>query len=78
MINLNECKFGDRLQTKDGRLAIFMEKLKHRERYSIAVSESGGFYIDYYEKVGDRYESQYDIYKGTRDIIRKINLYGES
>lgn len=78
MINLNECKFGDRLQTKDGRLAIFMEKLKYRESYSIAVSESGSFYTDYYEKVGDRYESQYDIYKGARDIIRKINLYGES
>lgn len=78
MLNLNECKFGDRLQTKDGRLAIFMKKLKYSERYSIAVSESGSFYTDCYEKVGDRYESQYDIYKGTRDIIRKINLYGES
>lgn len=26
MINLNECKFGDRLRTRDGRIAIFCGK----------------------------------------------------
>lgn len=25
MINLNECKFGDKLRTKGGRMAIFIE-----------------------------------------------------
>ena len=26
MINLSECKFGDRLKTRDGRMAIFCEQ----------------------------------------------------
>ena len=26
MINLNECKFGDRLKTRDGRMAVFLHK----------------------------------------------------
>ena len=26
MINLNECKFGDKLKTRDGRMAVFLGK----------------------------------------------------
>ena len=26
MVNLNECKFGDRLRTRDGRMAVFLHK----------------------------------------------------
>ena len=26
MINLSECKFGDRLKTRDGRMAVFLGK----------------------------------------------------
>ena len=26
MINLSECKFGDKLKTRDGRMAVFLGK----------------------------------------------------
>ena len=26
MINLSECKFGDKLKTRDGRMAVFLSK----------------------------------------------------
>ena len=65
MINLSECKFGDRLRTRDGRLAIFMRKLSD-DKYSIAVAttkERNDYFAAYYKKVsrktGDFYECEY-------------------
>ena len=39
MINLNECKFGDRLRTKSGEMAVFLCKFfDNHEVYICAIS----------------------------------------
>lgn len=79
MINLNECKFGDRLRTRDGRLAIFMRKLSD-DKYSIAVAttkERNDYFAAYYRrinvKLGYLYECQYrsEALAGNGDIVGK-------
>ena len=80
MINLNECKFGDRLKTRDGRLAIFMHKLPQSNVYCLAVAttkERNDYFSAYYEKVsrktGDFYECEYgsERYREYGDIVGK-------
>ena len=45
MVNLNECKFGDVLMTKDGRLAIFIRKQNDSESYLLLVEEENDCYF---------------------------------
>ena len=71
-LNLNECKFGDVLMTKDGRLSIFLYKQKYSESYFLLVEEGDDCYTDNYSKHGGQYESQYDWYKGVRDIVEEL------
>ena len=80
MINLNECKFGDRLKTRDGRLAIFMHKLPQANVYCLAVAttkERNDYFSAYYKKVsrkiGDFYECEYgsERHRGYGNIVGK-------
>ena len=80
MVKLSECKFGDRLRTRDGRLAIFMHKLPQTDEYCLAVAktkERNDYFSAYYKKVsrktGDFYECQYssERYRGNGDIVGK-------
>lgn len=80
MINLSECKFGDRLRTKDGRLAIFMHKLSQSNKYCLAVAktkERKDYFAAYYKringKLGYLYECQYrsEALAGNGDIVGK-------
>lgn len=67
MINLNECKFGDRLRTKDGRKAVFLHKSFVNHEVYICVIErdkNTHFEIKYWAN-GKRYydnePSEFDI-----------------
>ena len=80
MINLNECKFGDRLKTRDGRLAIFMHKLPQSNVYCLAVAktkERNDYFSAYYKKVsrkiGDFYICEYssERHREYGDIVGK-------
>ena len=80
MVKLSECKFGDRLKTRDGRLAIFMHKLPQSNVYCLAVAttkERNDYFSAYYEKVsrktGDFYECEYssERYRGCGNISDK-------
>ena len=77
MVNLNECKFGDVLMTRDGRLAIFIRKQNYSESYLLLVEEDDDCYLDNYSKQGEKYESQYDYYKDTHDIVKKLGSIKE-
>lgn len=68
MINLNECKFGDRLRTRDGRLAIYCENSVNSNHTLMLESPTQGFIIvTRYNDNGEckffsqRSEGKYDI-----------------
>ncbi|MGN0489948.1 hypothetical protein [Ruminococcus sp.] len=70
MTNLNECKFGDRLRTKGGQMAIYLRKsIVNHEVYVCAIknSEYSNFEIKYWAN-GKRY---YDNEPSEFDIINK-------
>ena len=46
MINLNECKFGDRLMTKDGHLAIFLHRSYHDTNACVCAIRKDKFCIE--------------------------------
>ena len=44
MVNLSECKFGDKLKTRDGRMALFLQRSNVvKYAFSCAI-ESGQLY----------------------------------
>lgn len=68
MINLNECKFGDRLRTRDGRMAIFCGKSQYRGFLLVLEGEKHPFMlINNYDSDGtcsffsERSDGKFDI-----------------
>ena len=67
MVNLSKCKFGDRLKTEGGRMAIFLHKfLVSREVYVCAIerdkySHSVMEYWSDGKRYSDNESSEYDI-----------------
>lgn len=66
MVDLSKCKFGDKLRTKDGRMAVFLGD-KPRLSYNICAieDEASGFLSMFYNDNGtpsySAYGNQYDI-----------------
>lgn len=67
MVNLSKCKFGDRLKTKGGRMAIFLQKsFINHEVYICAIERDKYSHLEMkYLSDGKRYfdnePSEYDI-----------------
>ena len=67
MINLSECKFGDKLKTRDGRMALFLgEMFVSLKGLTCAIkSEGEKFSAMYYKNDGtvlnSAVDSKYDI-----------------
>ena len=66
MINLNECKFGDKLKTRDGRMALFLGKMFVFLGFTCAIKDKGeNFFAMYYKNDGTALnsilDSKYDI-----------------
>ena len=68
MVKLNECKFGDRLKTRDGRMALFLGECFEfvQEGFVCAIKgECVEFSTEYYKNDGtvlnSVYHSKYDI-----------------
>ena len=72
MVNLNECKFGDKLRTRDGRMALFLGD-KPQLAYNICAikDEALGFLSMFYNDNGtpshSSYGNQYDIIAKCED-----------
>lgn len=66
MVNLNECKFGDKLRTRDGRMALFLgDKSQLSDNVCAIKDEALGFLSMFYNDNGtpsnSAYGNQYDI-----------------
>ena len=59
MINLNECQFGDRLRTRDGRMVVFLCKFFDKHKLYICAINFGEYCIlkIKYLANGKRYDS---------------------
>ena len=73
MINLNECKFGDRLRTRDGRLAIYCENSGNDNHTLMLESPTRGFMI--ITKYNDNGECKFFSQRseGVYDILNKFD-----
>lgn len=73
MVNLNECKFGDRLRTRDGRLAIYCEKSENDNHILMLESPTRGFMI--VPKYNDNGECKFFSQRseGRYDILNKFD-----
>ena len=66
MINLNECKFGDKLRTRDGRMALFLGRQSPSEGILCVIEDRYyGFLSMWYNNNGTPSDSvcgeRYDI-----------------
>lgn len=67
MINLSKCKFGDKLRTRDGRMAVFLHKsFVNHEVYICAIGRDEYSHLEIkYWANGKRYydnePSEFDI-----------------
>ena len=67
MINLSECKFGDRLKTRDGRMAVFLGKgYEFVQGFAFAIKgEENSFSTMFYRPDGKvlhaAFGNKYDI-----------------
>lgn len=71
MINLNECKFGDRLKAKNGRLMVFLGYNERLCGYDIALEEKllpCRYGILHFNSQGESMHASFHEY----DIIDKI------
>ena len=70
MINLSECKFGDKLKTRDGRMALFLGESFGIVRGSTCVIEDEklGYFTMLYRNDG---KVLYGIIDENYDIIDK-------
>lgn len=68
MINLNECKFGDKLRTRDGRMAVFLNELSANLKVYVCVIKNDEYNLAkiLYRANGERY---YDSMPSEFDII---------
>ena len=70
MINLNECKFGDKLRTKDGRMAVFLGYPKKMPKVLVCAVQGidNEYYPMFYSSIGRTY---YEQFGGEYDIEGK-------
>ena len=70
MINLNECKFGDKLKTRDGRMAVFLGKgYEFAEGFFCPIKGGeNSFSIMFYRSDGKVF---YSAFGNNYDIIGK-------
>lgn len=69
MINLNECKFGDKLRTKDGRMAVFLHKSITHNVYICIIEHNNHSHLKMkFRENGKRY---YDNEPSAFDIVSK-------
>ena len=67
MVNLSECKFGDKLKTRDGRMALFLGEVFMLIRgFSCSIKDEGmGFFSMFYRRDGKVFDgafgNKYDI-----------------
>ena len=78
MVNLSECKFGDRLKTRDGRMALFLGECFEfaQEGFVCAIKgEENSFYTMVYRQDGKVFDgafgNKYDIIGEWEDEIEK-------
>ena len=85
MVNLSECKFGDRFKTKGGRMAIFLHKsFVNHEVYICAIERDKYSHLEIkYWSDGKRYfdnePSEYDIkgkWEKEQDEPHEANIKG--
>ena len=85
MVKLSECKFGDRLKTKGGRMAIFLHKsFINHEIYICAIERDKYSHLEIkYWSDGKRYfdnePSEYDIkckWEKEQDEPQETNIKG--
>lgn len=68
MINLNECKFGDKMKMRNGRMAIYVGKAPHCvSHFLVANDEEWGYSMLY---AADNGEMPYHNTRGF-DVIGK-------
>ena len=69
-MNLNECKFGDKLRTRDGRMAVFLNELSANLEVYVCVIKNDEYNLAeiLYRANGERY---YDNMPSEFDIIGK-------
>lgn len=70
MVNLSECKFGDKLKTRDGRMAVFLgESFGVARGFACVIEdEKYGFFIMLYRNDG---KVSYSFIDEDYDIIGK-------
>lgn len=69
MINLSECKFGDKLKTRDGRMAVFLEGYEFVQGFACAIKgEENSFSTMFYRPDGKVF---YSAFGNKYDIIGK-------
>ena len=71
MVNLSECKFGDKLKTRDGRMALFLGECFEflQEGFVCAIKDQKHSYFTMlYRKDG---KMSYSSIDGDYDIIGK-------
>ena len=78
MVNLSECKFGDRLKTRDGRMALFLGECFEfvQEGFVCAIKgEENSFYTMFYRQDGKVFDgafgNKYDIIGKWEDEIER-------
>ena len=78
MVNLSECKFGDKLKTRDGRMALFLGECFEcvQEGFVCAIKgEENSFYTMFYRQDGKVFDgafgNKYDIIGKWEDEIEK-------
>ena len=61
MINLSECKFGDKLRTRDGRMAVFLGYPKHMPKVLACAIQgnSNEYFPMFYSSCGLTYYEQF-------------------
>lgn len=69
MINLNKCKFGDRLRTMDGRMALFLGRKSPSEDIICVIEDSHYVFLSmWYNNNGTASDS---VYGERYNIIAK-------
>ena len=70
MVNLNKCKFGDRLKIRDGRIAVFLdESIAFVGCFVCVIEAKEGNLTMFYRKNGKCLYSTFDC---NYDIIGKL------
>lgn len=67
MINLNECKFGDKLRTRDGRKALFLGRKSPSENIICVIEDS--YYVFLSMEYNDNGTASDYVYGERYDII---------